>query len=86
MPNTESAKKRLRQTEVRTARNKAQRSAMRTHEKAINEAILAGDKAKAEALLPTVYRHLDKAAKKNIIHANTAANHKSRLASKIAAL
>ena len=86
MPNTESAKKRLRQTEVRTAKNKAQRSAMRTQQKNIAEAIEAGDKARAEALLPAVYKHLDKAAKKHIIHANTAANQKSRLASKIAAL
>lgn len=86
MPNTESAKKRLRQTEVRTARNKAQRSAMRTVEKKVLEAIDAGDKAQAESLLPSLYKQLDKAAKKHIIHANTAANHKSRLASKIAAL
>ncbi|MHC5010544.1 MAG: 30S ribosomal protein S20 [Planctomycetota bacterium] len=86
MPNTESAKKRLRQTAKRTANNKTLRSAMRTFEKRILERVEAGDKAGAEAMLPDVYQHLDKAAKKRIIHPNTAANHKSRIAKKIAAL
>ena len=83
MPNTPSARKRLRQTATRTARNKALRSAMRTWEKKVLEAVEAGDKTTAEASLPVAYKHFDKAARKRILHPNTAAHHKSRLARKI---
>ena len=86
MPNTPSAKKRLRQTRTRTLRNKSLRSAMRTWEKKVLEAVEAGDKDTATASLPVAYRHLDKAADKRIVHPNTAANHKSRLARKVASL
>ena len=86
MPNTPSAKKRLRQTATRAARNKTLRSSMRTWEKKVLEAVEAGDKATAQAALPEAYRQLDKAARKRILHPNTAANHKSRLARKVRAL
>lgn len=86
MPNTESAKKRLRQTEKRTLANKQLRSAMRTHQKRLLELIEAGDKAGAAQELTIVQHHFDKAAKQHIIHRNTAANQKSRLARKVAAL
>ncbi|MFV1958394.1 MAG: 30S ribosomal protein S20 [Planctomycetota bacterium] len=86
MPNTPSAKKRLRQTVDRTGRNKTQRSTMRTYEKRVLALIEAGDRPGAQALLPLVYKHIDRAAQKHILHANTAANHKSRIARKLAAL
>ncbi len=83
MPNTPSAKKRLRQTGVRTARNKTLRSSMRTWEKKVLQAVEAGDKSAAEAHLSLACKHIDKAAHKRILHPNTAANHKSRLARKV---
>lgn len=86
MPRTPSAKKRQRQTVTRTARNRTLRSTMRTWEKKVLAAVEAGDGATARASLPTAYKHLDKAARKRILHPNTAANHKSRLARKVAAL
>ena len=86
MPNTESAKKRLRQTESRTLRNKSIRSAMRTWEKKVMEAVEAGDRAQADVCLPQAFQYLDKAAKKRILHPNTAAHHKSRLARKVAGI
>ena len=86
MPNNASTKKRLRQTATRTARNKGLRSSMRTYQKKILERIEAGDVAGAESLLPTVYQQFDKAAKRRVLHPNTAANQKSRLARKIQAL
>jgi small subunit ribosomal protein S20 len=86
MPTTNSAKKRLRQNVKRAAANKERRSSMRTFEKKIRAAIAAGDKAGAVALLPLVQQQLDKAARHRILHANTAANHKSRLARKIASM
>jgi small subunit ribosomal protein S20 len=86
MPTSPSAKKRLRQTHKRTAANKAARSSLRTCEKKLLQAIEAGDRARAEALLPTLYQQLDKAAKNRVLHPNTAANHKSRFARKLKTL
>ncbi len=75
MPRTRSAKKQLRQTRSRTGRNRAQRSALRTAIKKVRG--VAGDlraKAFAEA-----EKLLDRAARKGLIHRNTAARQKSRL-------
>ena len=83
MPNTASAKKRVRQTEVRTLRNKNRRSAMRTAIRKVGEAIEAGDKAQAQAQLLSAQKLIDKAAKANIIHANNAANQKAKLARRV---
>ena len=86
MPNTASASKRLRQTEVRTRRNKALRTSLRTWRKRILEAVEAGEKAAAESMLPQAYQALDKAARHRVIHPNTAANYKRKLARKVSAL
>ncbi|MEX0818963.1 MAG: 30S ribosomal protein S20, partial [Pirellulaceae bacterium] len=43
MPNSKSAKKRLRQTEVRRDRNKAVKSALRSQLRKVREAVQAGD-------------------------------------------
>lgn len=83
MPHTRSAAKNLRQSIKRATANKALRSSMRTFEKKVLEAIESGKKAEAEALLPVAYQQFDKAARHGILHANTAANHKRRLARKI---
>jgi len=44
------------------------------------------DKKSAEKLLPSVVSMIDKLAKRNIIHSNKAANLKSKLMTKIAAM
>lgn len=73
MPNIRSAKKHMRQSRVATARNRAQRSALRT---ALKKAAAAGatpdQKRRAVQLL-------DRAARKGLVHRNAAARHKSRL-------
>ena len=79
MPNTASTKKRVRQTEARTERNKNRRSNMRTTVRKVKEAVAAGDKATAQALLTDAYKQIDKAAKSHILHANKAANKKRKL-------
>ena len=86
MPNTESSKKRVRQTVKRTLQNKVRRSEMRTFVRQVNEAIEAGDKATAQASLVKAYSAIDKCAKVNIIHDNTAANHKAKLTKRVNAL
>ena len=80
MPHTESAKKRLRQSKRRTLANKVLRGAVRTTEKRMRDLVAGGDTKGAAGLLPSAYQFLDKAAKNRVIHPNTAANHKAKLA------
>ena len=86
MPNTVSAKKRVRQTEVRTLRNKERRSAMRTAIRQVREAVESGNKADAAGALQRAYKKIDKAAQGHIIHENKAANLKRRLTKRVNAL
>jgi small subunit ribosomal protein S20 len=74
VPNIASAKKNMRKTRAATVRNRAQRSALRT---AVKKAASPG--ASAEAKLAAV-KLLDRAARKGLIHRNTAARRKSALA------
>ena len=79
MPNSESAKKRLRQNETRRLRNKSNRSAVRTQIKKVRLAVEAGDIQKAEEEFRLASKSLDKAGASKLIHPNKAARHKSRL-------
>lgn len=76
MAHHQSAKKRIRQTEVRRLHNKYY---ARTTRNAVNKLRGITVKAEAEEMLPTVIGLLDKLSKKNIIHANKASNLKSSL-------
>jgi small subunit ribosomal protein S20 len=77
MPHSLSAKKRVRQTEKRALANRSKSSAMKTAIRRVEEAAAEGDEAKLNAAVVTAYSRIDKAAKANIIHANTAARRKS---------
>lgn len=83
MANHKSALKRIRQTATRTLRNKYQHKTTRN---AVRDLRNSTSKKEASELLPKVASMLDKLAKKNIIHANKAANIKSKLAKHVAAL
>ena len=86
IPNTRSAKKRLRQSLVRRERNLERKRALRIVVKQIKRALAAGDKTKAQELIPQLMKVADKAAKKRAIHPNKAARLKSRLMKRIQAL
>lgn len=86
MPNSASAKKRLRQSEDRRLKNRAARSSVRTQVKKVRKAVLAGDLALSETEFKAAVKKLDKAAAKNLIHANAAARTKSRLSKAIKGL
>ena len=86
MANTSSARKRIRQTERRTARNAARKSRMRTFIKKVETAISGGDKAAAQAALRDAQPELQRAANKGVLHANTAARKMSRLSARIKAI
>lgn len=72
-----SALKRVRQSEKRRLRNRAVRSRIKTM---IKKFMAAEGREEKEALLREIYSLLDKAARKRIIHPNTAARRKAKLA------
>lgn len=77
MPNNKQAEKRVRQNEKRRQENKVARSAMRS---AIRKVTDAENGEAATAAIPMAMSRIDRAAKKNIIHSNTAARYKNRVA------
>lgn len=77
MPNTKSAKKRLRQSSKRRMLNRTKASAMKTAIRRVREAAAEGDATKVQAAVKVAYKKIDKAAKANVIHANTAARRKA---------
>ena len=86
MANTKSAKKAARQIARRTVINKARRSRMRTATRKVEEAIAAGDQARAQAAMAEAEPALVRAAQKGIVHRNAANRKVSRLATRIAKL
>ena len=86
MANIKSQIKRIKTNLKAQERNKAYRSELKTVIRHTNEAVVAGDKDKAVAALTLASKKLDKAVSKGVIHKNQAANRKSKLAVKVAAL
>ena len=77
MANHKSSEKRIRQDKKKTLRNKYYAKTMRN---AVRKLRAMTNKEEAVKLYPSVQKMLDKLAKKNVIHANKAANIKSSLA------
>ena len=86
MANSRQAAKRARQGERRRQHNAALRSRMRTFIKRVDKAIESGDRKAAEAAYKEAVPFIDSSADKDIIHANKAARHKSRLNARIRAM
>jgi small subunit ribosomal protein S20 len=86
MANHFSALKRARQTERRTARNRANTSRLRTILRDFQETLAKGNKKAAEEAFRGTVSALDKAIQKGTLHENTAARYKSRLSARLAAL
>ena len=79
MANHFSALKRARQTEKRTARNRANTSRLRTTLRDLRESLAKGDKQGADQVFRQTVSALDKAVQKGVLHENTASRYKSRL-------
>jgi len=80
MANTRSAAKQARAAVRRRALNRSQLSTVRTSEKKIRSLVKAGNTSEAAKLLPTFQSQIDRAAKKGVVHKNTASRHKERVA------
>jgi small subunit ribosomal protein S20 len=84
MPITSSAKKALRASKNKALYNARRKDAIATTVKKIKKLITEKKVKEAEALLATAYQAVDKAFKTKLIHKNTAARKKSRIAALIA--
>ncbi|MCZ6690959.1 MAG: 30S ribosomal protein S20 [Planctomycetota bacterium] len=84
MPSSISAKKRVRQNEKRNLVGRSAKSAIRSYTKKVLAAVESGDSKEAAAQLRITSQQIDKATKRGIMHRNTAARHKSRLARMVA--
>ncbi len=86
LANIKSAKKRILVTETKAARNKAIRSKVKTACKKVEAAVVAGDKALAQASLNAAISEIEKAATKGVYHSNTASRKVSRLSKAVSAM
>ncbi len=77
---TSSAKKVIRASAKKRVFNLRRKEALHETTKSFLKALAAKDVAGAEKLLPLAYKAIDKAMKRGVIKANTAARKKSRLA------
>jgi small subunit ribosomal protein S20 len=84
--NTQSAKKRIRQTAKRQARNRRYLSGARTYIKKTRTLIEEGNATEAEEALKKAVSTLDKAARKGIIHKGNASRRKGRIMAALAKL
>lgn len=83
MAHHQSAKKRIRQTERRTAVNRARTSRIRTYVKQVELAIASGDQEAAKAALQAAEPELLRGAQAGLLHKNTASRKVSRLSSRV---
>ncbi len=79
LPNIKSAIKRVKVTQTKTLQNTIKKSALKTSIKKCKEAIATKSDA-ASDLYKLTTKDIDKAVAKNLLHKNTAARKKSRLA------
>ncbi len=84
MPNTRSAKKRMRIEEKRRQRNASVKSTVRTYVTRARNAIASdADTPETEEAIRTAISNLDRAVTKGVLHPNNAARRKSRLMARL---
>ena len=83
LPNIKSAKKRVLVAEARNARNKAEKSALKTAIKKFEAAAVEGNRTEAEGTYKVAVKAIDKAAARGLMHKNNAAHKKSALTLKL---
>ncbi len=85
MPNIQSARKRLKQSLIRRASNRGNKSELKTRIRKLLELIQAGNLSEAESAFRLTVKKLDQAAAARVIHRNRAARVKSRLSHRLKA-
>ncbi len=84
MPIIKSAIKAARQSQQRRMRRQPFKTRMKTAMRAVHDLVMEKKFDEAAKILPSAYKSIDTAAKKNIIHWKTAARKKSLLARLVA--
>ena len=83
MPNIKSSKKDVIRSRIANAKNRADKSELKTNMKKFEAALVSGDKAAAEAAYKVAVKSVDQAALKGLLHKNNAARKKSSLTLKL---
>ncbi len=83
MANSRSAEKRFRQSETRRARNRADRSALKSQMRRLTDSLQGPNRDTAATEFKATVKQLDQLAAKGVIHRNAAARKKSRLARRL---
>jgi len=83
LPNIKSAAKRDQLSKLQNAKNKAQKTELKTNLKKFNAAVSEGDRNAADSAYKVAVSSVDRAASKGILHKNNAARKKSQLALKL---
>ena len=86
MANIKSSAKRVLVSREQAARNKANKSQLKTTIKKFNAATAEGNQESAEAAYKAAVKSVDRAVSKGLIHKNNAARKKSQMAAKMNAL
>ena len=86
MPNIKSSKKDVISSRIAYEKNKANKSELKTNLKKFEAALVAGDKAEAEAAYKVAVKSVDKAVNKGLLHKNNAARKKSSMTLKLTKL
>jgi small subunit ribosomal protein S20 len=86
MANHVSSLKRARQTVVKTAQNRSNKSKLRGTLRAMREAIAKGESKDLMAAYSATASILDKSVQKGVLHKNTASRYKSRLNARVKAV
>ncbi|MFO1060195.1 MAG: 30S ribosomal protein S20 [Dongiaceae bacterium] len=86
MAHHKSAKKRIRQTETRTERNRARVSRVRTFIKKVEQAIASGNRDVAQQALVEAQPEIHRGVSRGVLHRNTAARKISRLTARVRSL
>lgn len=86
MAHHKSAKKRIRQTESRTAVNRSRVSRIRTFIKKVESAIASGNAAEAQQALKSAQPEIMRGVSKGVLAKGTASRKVSRLAARVKAL
>ena len=86
MAHHRSAKKRIRQTEKRTAVNRSRTSRIRTFVRKVEDALAKGDLDSARVAFAEAEPELRRGVSKGVVHLNTASRKISRLSRRVQAL
>ena len=83
MPNIKSSKKDVISSKIAYEKNKAEKSELKTNLKKFDAALVAGDKAVAEAAYKQAIKAVDQAVVKGLLHKNNAARKMSSMTLKL---